>query len=76
MILNAQKQVKVPNLTKKVMPATLMVIDNSKSIKILECKRQQMHLEFLNNLDTRQISSDEQESRSFLNGFADKFSEL
>ena len=35
-----------------------------------------MHLEFLNNIDTRQISSDEQESRSFLNGFADKFSEL
>ena len=30
MILNAHKQVKVPNLTKKVMPATLMVIDNSK----------------------------------------------
>lgn len=42
----------MPTLIKKVKPATLMVIDNSKSIKILENRRQHMHLEFLNDLDT------------------------
>ena len=76
MILNASKQIQIPNMIKKVKPATLMIMDNSKQIKMLENKREKMHLDFFNGLNEKMLIIAQDESTEFIIEYLDKFSEL
>jgi len=63
-------------MVKIVKPATLLVMDNSKQIKLLENKRTKMHMDFLTGLNDKMLIISNKESANFIEANIDLFSEL